>query len=51
MNNPRNDSRECLPTRHDETDSVFVRPFSRPAATRMPQSDSNDGMSHEILFK
>ena len=50
MNNPRNDSRECLPTRHGETDSVLVRPFSPPAATRKPQSDSDDGMSDEIPF-
>jgi len=45
VNNPRNDSRECLPTRHGKIDSVLVRPFSPPAATWKPQSDSDDGMS------
>lgn len=33
-----------------ETDSVLVRPFSPSAATRKPQSDSDDSMSDEIPF-
>ena len=41
---------EKAPYQGGETDNVLVMPFSPLAATRKPQSDSDDGMSDEIPF-